>query len=130
MLYFLSVSDTEIYIEVKDADKAKLRENCIFRVQFYFLLRKGKDFIMRTRIAVISIIVENPTSIEVLNRLLSDERDYIIGRMGIPYKQKGVSLISIAMDAPENVINTLAGRIGKLDGVSAKTNYSNIITED
>ena len=85
---------------------------------------------MKTRIAVISIIVENPTSIEELNRLLSDERDYIIGRMGIPYKQKGVSLISIAMDAPENVINTLAGRIGKLNGVSAKTNYSNIITED
>lgn len=85
---------------------------------------------MKTRVAVISIIVENIDSIEALNRLLFDSRDYVIGRMGIPYRQKKVNLISIALDAPEDVINTLAGKLGRLNGVSAKTNYSNIITED
>lgn len=85
---------------------------------------------MKTRVAVISIIVENIDSIEALNRLLFDSREYVIGRMGIPYRQKKVNLISIALDAPEDVINTLAGKLGRLNGVSAKTNYSNIITED
>lgn len=84
---------------------------------------------MKTRVAVISIIVENTESVESVNTTLSDSREYIIGRMGIPYRQKGVYLISIALDAPEDVINTLAGRLGRLNGVSAKTNYSNIITE-
>ena len=84
---------------------------------------------MKTRIAVISINVENTEKIEELNKLLFDNREYIIGRMGIPYKEKKVNLISIAIDAPEDVINTLSGRVGRLPGVSAKTNYSNIITE-
>ena len=85
---------------------------------------------MRTRVAVISIIVENPGSIEKLNQLLFENRDYIIGRMGIPYREKNVNLISIAIDAPEDVINALTGKLGRLDGVGAKTNYSNVITED
>ena len=85
---------------------------------------------MRTRVAVISIIVENPDSIEKLNRLLFENRDYIIGRMGIPYREKNVNLISIAIDAPEDVINALTGKLGRLDGVGAKTNYSNVITEE
>ena len=85
---------------------------------------------MRTRVAVISIIVENPGSIEKLNRLLFENRDYIIGRMGIPYREKNVNLISIAIDAPEDVINALTGKLGRLDGVGAKTNYSNVITEE
>lgn len=85
---------------------------------------------MKTRVAVISIIVENIDSVEALNRLLSDSREYVIGRMGIPYRQKSVNLISIALDAPENAINALAGKLGKLNGVSAKINYSNIITEE
>ena len=84
---------------------------------------------MRTRVAVISIIVENPGSIEKLNQLLFENRDYIIGRMGIPYREKNVNLISIAIDAPEDKINALTGKLGRLDGVGAKTNYSNIITE-
>lgn len=84
---------------------------------------------MKTRVAVVSIIVENHDSVETLNELLSSYREYVIGRMGIPYKAKGVNIICIAIDAPENAINTLAGRIGKLDGVSAKINYSNVITE-
>lgn len=84
---------------------------------------------MKTRVAVISVIVENPQATETLNTLLSSCRDHIIGRMGIPYREKNVYLISVAIDAPEDVINALTGRIGRLQGVSAKTNYSNIITE-
>lgn len=84
---------------------------------------------MKTRVAVISIIIEDIDSIESVNMTLFENREYIIGRMGIPYREKGVNLISIALDAPEDVINALAGRLGRLNGVSAKTNYSNIITE-
>lgn len=85
---------------------------------------------MKSRVAVVSIIVENPDSVETLNKLLSSYREYVIGRMGIPYRAKGVNIICIAIDAPENAINTMAGRIGKLDGVTAKINYSNVITEE
>jgi putative iron-only hydrogenase system regulator len=84
---------------------------------------------MKTRIAVISIIVENPSSIETLNSILFNCRQYVIGRMGIPYREKNVNLISVAIDAPETVINAVTGKIGKLDGVSAKTNFSSVITE-
>jgi len=84
---------------------------------------------MKTRVAVISIIIDDIDSIESVNMTLFENREYIIGRMGIPYREKGVNLISIALDAPEDVINALAGRLGRLHGVSAKTNYSNIITE-
>ena len=83
---------------------------------------------MDTRVAVISIIVENSDSIETLNQLLYDARDHIIGRMGIPYREKGISIISIAIDAPQNTISALSGKIGRLKGVSAKTAYSNVIT--
>ena len=76
---------------------------------------------METRVAVISIIVESPDQTELLNSILHEYRDYIIGRMGIPYKPKKISLISIAIDAPQNVISALAGKIGKLEGISAKT---------
>lgn len=84
---------------------------------------------MKTRVAVISIIIENPDSVESVNKILSENRDYVIGRMGIPYREKKVSLISIVVDAPEDKINAMTGKLGKLDGVGAKTNYSNIITE-
>lgn len=83
---------------------------------------------MKSRVAVISIIIEKHDSIESLNKILSETRDYIIGRMGIPYREKGVSIICIVMDAPEDVINSLAGKIGKFDGISAKINYSNVIS--
>lgn len=85
---------------------------------------------MKTRVAVISIIVENQNSVETLNDLLFTYRDMIVGRMGIPYKEKGINIISIAMDAPEDMLNSLSGKIGKLDGVSAKINFSNVITEE
>ena len=83
---------------------------------------------MDTRVAVISIIVEDSDSIETLNQLLYDARDHIIGRMGIPYREKGISIISIAIDAPQDKISALSGKIGRLKGVSAKTAYSNVIT--
>ena len=82
---------------------------------------------MDTRVAVISIIVENSDSIETLNQLLYDARDHIIGRMGIPYREKGISIISIAIDA-QDIISALSGKIGRLKGVSTKTAYSNVIT--
>ena len=79
---------------------------------------------METRVAVISIIVENPESVERVNELLHQYSEHIIGRMGIPYRKKGISIISIALDAPQDIINTLSGKIGRLDGVSSKAAYS------
>ena len=81
---------------------------------------------METRIAVISMIVEDPEQAEAINRLLHQYGPYIIGRMGIPYPKKQRNLISGAMDAPQDAINTLAGKLGKLEGISAKTAYSNL----
>ncbi len=78
-----------------------------------------------TRVAVIGIIVKEKDNIETLNKLLSEYGQYIIGRMGVPYHKKNVSIISIAIDAPEDIINTLSGKIGRLDGISTKTAYSN-----
>ena len=77
-----------------------------------------------TRIAVIGIVVEDPSSVEALNDILHTYRDYIIGRMGIPYRQKRISIISIAVDAPQDVISALSGRIGKLPGVASRTAYA------
>ncbi len=81
---------------------------------------------METRVAVISIIVENDGSTAELNSLLSGFSDYVIGRMGVPYKERGVRLISVAVDAPQDKIAALSGRIGALDGVSVKTAYARI----
>lgn len=81
---------------------------------------------METRVAVIGIIVENKESISPLNELLSEYRQYIIGRMGVPYHEKNINIISIAVDAPQDTINTLSGKIGRLPGVSAKAAYSNV----
>ena len=85
---------------------------------------------METRVAVMSIIVENPDSVEALNALLHQYGEYIIGRMGIPYRKRGVSIISIAMDAPQNTISALSGKVGSLPGVSVKTAYSNVVSSD
>ena len=79
---------------------------------------------METRVAVMSIIVENISSVETLNNILHEYRDYIIGRMGIPYHQKKINIISIALDAPQDIISALSGRIGNLEGVSVKTAFS------
>ena len=82
---------------------------------------------METRVAVMSIIVENSESAEDINHILHEYGEYIIGRMGIPYRAKKINIISIALDAPQNVIAAVSGKIGKLDGVSVKTAYSSII---
>ena len=82
-----------------------------------------------TRVAVIGVIVEEPESVEALNAILHDHAPYILGRMGVPYREKNVNIISVAIDAPQNVINTLSGKIGKLPGVSVRTAYSNVISK-
>lgn len=81
---------------------------------------------METRVALIGIVVENPESVEKLNGILHQFGNYIIGRMGIPYPKKNVSVISIAIDAPMDVISSLSGKLGMLKGVSTKTVYSNV----
>ena len=82
---------------------------------------------MDTRVAVISIIVEDSDSIETLNQLLYDARDYIIGRMGVPYKEKNINNVSVASDAPQDVVAALSGKIGNLRGISVKTVYSHVV---
>ena len=84
---------------------------------------------MESRVALIGIIVEKKEAAEKINALLHDYAPYILGRMGLPYREKGISIISIAIDAPQDVISSLSGKIGRLDGVSAKTAYSNVITK-
>lgn len=79
---------------------------------------------METRVALIAIVVENKDSVMPLNALLHDYNQYIIGRMGIPYHPKSLSLISVALDAPQDVISALAGKLGMLEGISTKTVYS------
>lgn len=81
---------------------------------------------MENRVALIGIVVENFDSVEELNHILHEYSGYIIGRMGIPYKKCGVSVISIAMDAPGDIINALSGKVGRLDGVSSKTIYAKL----
>ena len=82
---------------------------------------------METRVAVMSIIVEDNSSVDRINAILHEYGEYIIGRMGLPYRQKKISIISIALDAPQNVTSTIAGKIGGLNGVSVKTAYSSVI---
>ena len=89
------------------------------------IIIKGDD-IMETRVAIIGIIVENPDSVEELNSILHSYGNYIISRMGFPYRQKNINIISIAIDAPVDIINALTGKIGKLDGISTKTAFSKV----
>lgn len=81
---------------------------------------------METRVALIGIIVENKESIEQLNKILHEYADFIISRMGLPYKEKHINIISIAIDAPVDIINAMTGKIGRLDGISTKTAFSNL----
>lgn len=80
---------------------------------------------MENRVAIVGIIVENINSAEKLNAILHEYAQYIIGRMGIPYRERKLNVISIAMDAPQDVISAMSGKIGNLDGVTVKTAYSN-----
>ena len=85
---------------------------------------------METRVAVMSIIVENPESVERLNAILHENGEFIIGRMGLPYRKRKISIISIALDAPQDTLSALAGKIGSLQGVSVKTAYSSVISTE
>lgn len=80
---------------------------------------------MEARVAVMAIIIENTDSVDKLNSLLHEYGEYIIGRMGIPYRQKHINVVSIAIDAPQDTISALAGKIGSLPDISVKTAYSN-----
>lgn len=91
----------------------------------FFVVEYGGK--METRVAVMGIIVESDASVELLNSLLHEYGDHIIGRMGIPYRKKNISIISVAIDAPQDIISALCGKIGKLEGISVKTAYSNVI---
>ena len=81
---------------------------------------------METRIAHIGIIIENTEEAEHINQILHEAGDYIVGRMGIPYREKGVSVMSIVMDAPEAITAAISGKIGNLEGVTVKTAYAKI----
>ena len=85
---------------------------------------------METRVAVMSIIVENGEMVEKLNSILHAYGEYILGRMGIPYRKRGVSIIAIALDAPQNTISALSGKVGSLDGISVKTAYSSVVSTE
>ena len=84
---------------------------------------------VQSRVAVIGIIVENEDAVEQMNRLLHEYGSYIIGRMGLPYRERGVNIVCLAVDAPQDIISALSGKIGRLDGVSAKTAYSQVTHE-
>ncbi|MDD6483674.1 MAG: iron-only hydrogenase system regulator [Clostridiales bacterium] len=79
---------------------------------------------METRIALLGIIVENVDAVEPLNDLLHEYSQYIVGRMGIPYRNRSISIISVVLDAPNDIISALSGKIGKLRGVNAKVVYT------
>ena len=84
----------------------------------------------RSRVALIGIVVSEPASVTKLNEYLHECAGYIIGRMGDPYEKAGVSIISVAIDAPQDVINTLSGRLGALKGVTSKTIYQKLPDEN
>lgn len=81
---------------------------------------------MKTRVAILGIIVENPDSVEQLNNVLHTYAQYVIGRMGIPYPARDISIISVAVDAPQDAISALSGKVGKIPGITVKTAYSNV----
>ncbi|MCL1951614.1 MAG: iron-only hydrogenase system regulator [Oscillospiraceae bacterium] len=79
---------------------------------------------METRVAIVAVIVENAESVSEVNRILHEYADSVIGRMGLPYRQRSMNVISVVVDAPHDAISALSGKIGRLEGVSAKTVYS------
>ena len=85
---------------------------------------------MEQRVALIAIIIEKKDHVGRLNHLLHEYGDYVIGRMGLPYPKRGIQIISVAVDAPRDVINTLSGKLGRLDGITTKTVYSGLVSDD
>jgi len=94
---------------------------CAFRGAHFIF---QEDFNMETRVAILAIIVEDLESVATVNSILHDYGTYIIGRMGLPYRERKINIISVVVDAPHNEISALSGKIGRLQGVSAKTVYS------
>ncbi len=109
---------------MKGDDEPEVFAVPIYAERYGFLIAKGA--FMDTRVAVISIIVEERDSVETLNAILHEHSGCIIGRMGIPYQKKDLSIICIAVDAPQDMISSLSGKIGKLKGVTVKTAYSKV----
>lgn len=91
-----------------------------------FLIDLGRKCAMETRIALIGIIVENRDATEKLNALLHEYGSYIIGRMGVPHREKGICIISVALDAPNDIISALSGKLGMIENISVKTIYSKV----
>ncbi len=85
---------------------------------------------METRIAVVSIIIENTECTEKVNSIMHEYSKYIIGRMGLPYRKRDISIICIVMDAPSNAISALSGKLGMIQGVTTKTTYSKVFNTD
>ena len=85
---------------------------------------------MEDRVALIGIIVEDKASVDTLNQLLHAYSQYIIGRMGLPYREKKINVISVVIDAPQEKISALSGKIGKLPGITIKTAYAKLPTEE
>lgn len=81
---------------------------------------------METRVALVGVVVENKNAVPLLNEILSLYGEYIIGRMGVPHKERGISIISVALDAPSDVISALSGKLGAIKGVTSKTIYSKV----
>lgn len=101
--------------------------SCIIAPIWVLLFFERFLVFMETRVAVLAIIVENTESVEELNKMLHEYGNFIIGRMGLPYREKGIHIVSVAIDAPQDKISALAGKVGKIDGISVKTAYSNVV---
>ena len=99
---------------------------CLSGMASFLFDQKVQEVFMETRVAVMSIIINDGESVQVMYDILHQYGDYVIGRMGIPYRKKEINIISVALDAPQDVISTLSGKIGKLKGVSSKVAYSNV----
>lgn len=93
-------------------------------MSFLFYHKEVHSIMKETRIALIGIIIEEEKGITPANQLLHEYRDYIVGRMGIPYRAKDINIISIVLDAPETAISTLSGRLGMIDGISVKSMFA------
>lgn len=138
-----------MFVEFKK-DYEKLKQKIVSDAEYWVMRRKAQTILnssmkflrltqahfylsevlqMETRVAIIGIIVEDGDSVEKLNSILHDYGKYIIGRMGLPYREKGINIISIAVDAPQDVISALSGKLGRLPGVSTKTLYSKVISK-
>lgn len=132
----LKYSDIEIAIEMEVTEQyikfaalpafIGIIARIFFQVRAFIFINK-EGFKMDTRVATVGIILENQESAEALNAILHDYGRYIVGRMGIPYRDRKINVICIVMDAPQDAISAMSGKIGKLDGVSAKTAYSSMV---